>query len=147
VAILQVFRLRLTNQPKPIGIKTALKDPKQIEQTIPLVIFEPLVGTGRKKSRRVRTPKVFHRVGLLPNEPPGTGRAAFYLVFRSMLRLTNLIESISTLVTVHDFEKIAIPMFCLFHNYFDKIRVKTGITSTQNAKNFDSISPAGVDEQ
>ena len=32
---------------------------------------------GKKKADAAEHPEVFHRVGLLFNEPPGTGRAAF----------------------------------------------------------------------
>lgn len=35
-----------------------------------------------KKADVVQPPKELHHVGLLVNTPPGTGRAAFYLVVR-----------------------------------------------------------------
>ena len=35
-----------------------------------------------QKADATEHPRAFNRVGLLPNELPGTGRAAFYLVFR-----------------------------------------------------------------
>ena len=38
--------------------------------------------TDIKKADVVEHPEVFHHVGLLVNEPPGTGRFALYLVVR-----------------------------------------------------------------
>jgi len=39
-----------------------------------------------KKADVAEDPKVFYRVGLLINEPPGAGRAALYLVIRNTWR-------------------------------------------------------------
>jgi hypothetical protein len=48
----------------------------------------PLVGDARlvvakKKADATEYPEVFHRVGLLTNEPRGTSRFALYSVFRT----------------------------------------------------------------
>ena len=39
-------------------------------------------SNGKKKADAAEHPEVFHRVGLLTNQPPGVDRAALYSVFR-----------------------------------------------------------------
>ena len=42
----------------------------------------PSIWRRKKKADAAEHPEVFHRVGLLTNEPPGTSRVALYSVFR-----------------------------------------------------------------